>query len=121
MSEKKGLPADIHQKVLIRSWSDPEFRALAITDPRAAIESLGYEVPEDVQIVPIAHAPNILHIEVAHPAGNPFSATAAKADGDVIRPMLSGGWICTYTLECDCTLNAHCTKTIQKCSKSICP
>lgn len=121
----KPITADIRQEVLLRSWTDPEFRDLALRDPRAALASLGYEVPEDLQIVPLIHRANVLHLEIAagdepesHPAGATFSAAAD--DGEIrAEKNDSGGFICTFTRECSTTcwpgLTKYCSSTPRAC------
>ena len=37
-------------KVVARAWSDPDFKALLLTDARAALASVGIEYPADIEV-----------------------------------------------------------------------
>lgn len=113
--------AQIREDVLVRSWTDPEFRDLVQRDPRAALASMGVELPEGVEVVTVTHRPDVLHLEVAdgeaHPGGETLSARADA--GEVRAAKESGGYICTFTRECNdtcwpgCTF--YCSRAIQAC------
>ncbi|HEX8700484.1 MAG TPA: hypothetical protein VF815_16665 [Myxococcaceae bacterium] len=109
MDEKKLLPDDIHAQVLVRSWRDPQFRELVKKDPRQALKQMGYEVPDDLQLEVGDMKPGVLRLEVAqHPAGAPV------LKNDESSPS-TRGIICKIQ-----SMSAHCTKTIQYCSKTVC-
>lgn len=106
MSGDVRLPSDIWQKVLGRSWVDPEFRDLVLKDPRAALQQLGYEVPEGLTINVVTQPGHALTLAVAqHPSGVATTpgVTAGAGDGEFTQAGSGSGYICTITRECGCT------------------
>lgn len=56
-------PAD-GAKVVARAWSDPAFKAQLLADPKAAIESLGYDVGPAPNLVVLENTDSLHHVVV---------------------------------------------------------
>lgn len=113
MDSAYGIPSDIRQQVLKRSWSDPEFRDQVQQDPRAALKTLGYDAPDFLkfQVAPQANDTIVLLV-----ADNPAGASQTEGAGEV---HVEADWTsdegncgshCTLTAECFCadTLTGRC-------------
>lgn len=54
---------NIERRVVRRAWSDPEFKALLLSDPKAALsQELGVELPERLQVTVVEEQPDRLCI-----------------------------------------------------------
>ena len=56
-------PAD-GAKVVARAWADPEYKAWLIRDPKAAIESLGYDLGPAPNLVVLENSADLHHVVV---------------------------------------------------------
>ncbi len=44
------MEQDLHFKVIAKAWKDPEFRKKLISNPRDTLNSLGYGIPNDIEV-----------------------------------------------------------------------
>ena len=51
-------------KVVARAWTDPEYKARLLSDSKAAIEELGFDVGPAPQIVVLENTPELHHVVV---------------------------------------------------------
>jgi nitrile hydratase alpha subunit len=56
-------PAD-GARVVARAWADPEYKAWLISDPKAAIESLGYDLGPAPNLVVLENSADLHHVVV---------------------------------------------------------
>ena len=74
-------------KVVARAWTDPEFRALLLNDPRTALASVGVEYPADIEVFVHENNPSEMHLVLPPlPAEGELSEQDidAIADGSVV-------------------------------------
>jgi hypothetical protein len=74
----------VETKVFNRAMQDPAFRAQLLSDPRAALESLGAEVPAGFQLNVIEETPNSLYIILP-------AAGGGALDADDLSQVAGGG------------------------------
>jgi hypothetical protein len=56
---------NIERRIVQRAWSDPEYKARLLADPKAAVaEELGVELPERLQIDVVEERPDRLCIVI---------------------------------------------------------
>lgn len=99
-TSEEGL--DLRTRVQIRAWRDAEFRQLVRTDPKAAIASLGVEVPEGLNFNVVDDTPGTFNLVVADP---PSGAASTVASDELVTAKgghASEGAHCTLTAECFC-------------------
>ena len=57
-------PAD-GARVVARAWTDPDFKARLLSDPKAALSELGYALPETTpQLAVVENTPHVHHLVV---------------------------------------------------------
>ncbi|MBV9822333.1 MAG: nitrile hydratase subunit alpha [Actinobacteria bacterium] len=97
---EEGL--DLRTRVQIQAWRDPEFRQLVRTDPRAAVRSLGLEVPDGLDFTVVDDSPGTFHLVVADPPSGESSTVGSEELVAADRGHASEGAHCTLTAECFC-------------------
>jgi hypothetical protein len=56
---------NIEQRIVQKAWTEPEYRARLLADPKAALaEELGVELPERLQVEVVEERPDLLCIVV---------------------------------------------------------
>ena len=58
---------DVYQKITVRSWTDPAFKATLDSDPKRALAEFGVTTPDDVTIKTINNEPGVYNFVVAAP------------------------------------------------------
>lgn len=101
-SEKADESLDLRTRVQIAAWRDADFRQLVRTDPKAAIESLGVEVPAGLTFNIVDDTPGTFNLVVADP---PSGASSTVESAELMQDQgghASQGAHCTLTAECFC-------------------
>ncbi len=57
-------------KVVAKAWSDPDFKAKLLADPKTVLKENGLEFPQDVEILVVENTEEIVHLILPpEPAG----------------------------------------------------
>ena len=81
MAEKAVAPGDLEQQIIARALKDPQFRDALIAHPRGALESMGVQLPEGIQVKVLQQEPNTLYLVVPRrPAALDTEAELTEAE-----------------------------------------
>ena len=96
---KTGLHqlAEMQEKLVLKAWSDPEFKKELLADPAKAVEkALGIRVPAFLKLRVIEETADIRYITI------PYRANASDRQlGDEELEKVAGGVSCTDPQECN--------------------
>jgi len=86
------------EEFLTRAWSDPAFSARLDQDPKAVLQEMGAEVPDDMTIKVVRDSDDVVYLHLPAPPGEGEVADAdlAIAQGgatfSVFTPTTGTGW-----------------------------
>jgi hypothetical protein len=71
MSADEMANLAVWDRVVLRSWQDPEFRQKLTDDPNAVLTEMGFRIPPGVRFVIVENTPDRRHVVLpAPPAGD---------------------------------------------------
>lgn len=91
----------IMQQMVVRCWTDAEFKTQLLADPVAILQTQGVQVPVGVQVRVVQDSDQVVHwVLPSRPSELSDAALAAVAGGRALRgdlpstslPQLTGGW-----------------------------
>src|SRR5262249_35023685 len=72
MADKMNVETEI-RRVIARAWSDSAFKPQLLTDANAALESMGYEIPDGLTIRVVEDTPGVRHYVLPQPQSSELS------------------------------------------------
>lgn len=100
--EDRGTVAS-QEEFLTRAWSDPDFSARLDQDPKAVLQEMGAEVPDDMTIKVVRDCDKVVYVHLPAPPGEGEVADAdlAVAQGgatfSVFTPTTGTTWSVSAT------------------------
>ncbi|BBH22221.1 hypothetical protein Back11_35660 [Paenibacillus baekrokdamisoli] len=77
---------ELKEKIIEKAWSDPAFKQLLLSDPKAALqEAFGLTVPSDIQLTVLEETAASFYLVI--PSAPTASASAAADDGGTVQGM----------------------------------
>jgi hypothetical protein len=55
---------DFYGRVVARAWTDPEFKNRLKNEPRAALDEMGINYPDDVRLETVENTPDVMYLVI---------------------------------------------------------